>query len=253
MNLASFLARSSGFAGFSGAELERVAAQAKTRSFSRSDQLWRPGDLAEQLVIVQRGLLKVTRWTNGGSGITTLYGPAEDVESFSVLQGLEHRSVAIALTDEVVVIVVPRAAFLELWRSRTSAAALTWATNSTLRTLDDWIDLLSAGTVEARLAYLLRSLHQRFGDEFDDGTSRIQLALSRRELSELASTSFEGAVRVLSRWERQGLLRTEPSGLTLKDSKRLFALGNRDEREARSPTRRPQLPCSQVLLTRERP
>jgi CRP-like cAMP-binding protein len=39
--------------------------------------------------------------------------------------------------------------------------------------LHDKIDILSAGSVEARLAALLLKLYEHFGDEFADGTLRL--------------------------------------------------------------------------------
>jgi len=229
MKLSVFLAKCPGFAGFDSPALDQLAAAAKTRSFARHERLWSPGDVPRDLVIVQRGLVKVTRWTNGGSGAIALYGPAENVESLTTLRGIEHSSTAVALTDEVVIVAVPQRLFADLCAERINGQwAPAWALDSTLTVLGEWIDLLSAGTVEARLAYVLDRLNRRFGDDFDDGTARIQLSLSRSELAELASTSFEAAIRVLSRWQREGLVTADGGGLTLRDPARLFALCDRE-------------------------
>jgi CRP/FNR family transcriptional regulator len=67
-------------------------------------------------------------------------------------------------------------------------------------------------------------LNDRFGDDFDDGTSEIPVALSRRDLAELVATSFETAIRIMSRWEREGVLETTRRGFTLRDMNRLTAL-----------------------------
>jgi CRP/FNR family transcriptional regulator len=88
----------------------------------------------------------------------------------------------------------------------------------------DTIDVLSAGSVEARLATLLLKLNVRFGDDFDDGTSEIPIALSRRDLSQLVATSLETAIRVMSRWEREGVLKTTRRGFTLQDVGKLSSL-----------------------------
>jgi CRP/FNR family transcriptional regulator len=83
--------------------------------------------------------------------------------------------------------------------------------------LHDKIDVLSAGSVEARLAMLLLKLYEQLGDDFEDGTSRIPVPLSRQELADLISTSFETAIRVIARWERAGVVSTDAEGFTLKD------------------------------------
>ncbi len=71
--------------------------------------------------------------------------------------------------------------------------------------------------MEARLATLLLKFYEQFGDDFDDGTSRIPVPLSRQELADLVSTSFETAIRVVTRWERAGVVTTDADGFTLKD------------------------------------
>lgn len=253
MKLSAFLAKCPGFSGFDSSALERLAASTKARSFARHEHLWSLGDTPRDLVIVQRGLVKVTRWTDGGSAAIALYGPAEDVESLTTLRGIEHSSSAVALSDEVVVVAVPRGLFLELCAERANGQwAPAWALDRTMNVLGEWIDLLSAGTVEARLAHLLARLNQRFGDDFDDGTARIQLSLSRSELAELAATSFEAAIRVLSRWQREGLVTTQDGGLTLRDPARLLALCNRDAQSIKRA--RPQLgPSSAGSSQRARP
>jgi CRP-like cAMP-binding protein len=84
-----------------------------------------------------------------------------------------------------------------------------------LAALHNKIDVLSAGSVEARLATLLVKLYEQFGDDFDDDTSKILVTLSRRELADLVSTSFETAIRVMSRWDREGVLETNADGFTI--------------------------------------
>ena len=77
------------------------------------------------------------------------------------------------------------------------------------------IDVLSAGSVEARLATLLVQLDERFGDEFEDGTTRVPVALSRQELADLVATSFETAIRSMTKWEREGIVETTNQGFSI--------------------------------------
>ena len=97
------------------------------------------------------------------------------------------------------------------------------------------IEVLSAGSVEARLATLLLKLYDQFGDDFEDGTSTIPVALSRRELSDLVSTSFETAIRVMTRWEREKVVDTEAQGFTVHDLAQLREVaGNPDPVESQA-------------------
>ena len=78
------------------------------------------------------------------------------------------------------------------------------------------VEILSAGSVESRMAALLLDLSRRFGDDFDDGSVSIPIALSRQELASLVSTSFETAIRVMSKWQKKGVLETRPDGFVIR-------------------------------------
>ena len=71
--------------------------------------------------------------------------------------------------------------------------------------------------MEARLATLLVQLDERFGDEFDDGTALVPVVLSRQELADLVATSFETAIRAMTKWEREGVVATTQSGFSIMD------------------------------------
>ena len=77
--------------------------------------------------------------------------------------------------------------------------------------------MLSAGSVDARLATLLLDLADRFGDDLEDGTVLVPLPLSRQDLADLVSTTFESAIRVMSRWQKQGVVQTRSGGFILQD------------------------------------
>jgi CRP/FNR family transcriptional regulator len=132
---------------------------------------------------------------------------------------------AIAASETVSVVSLPRHPLMATFlREPKLFLSLTSAIDHDMESLLDKIDVLSAGGVEARLATLLLKLNARFGDDFDDGTSEIPIALSRRELAELVATSFETAIRVMSRWEREGILKTTRRGFTLRHVGKLAEL-----------------------------
>jgi CRP-like cAMP-binding protein len=98
---------------------------------------------------------------------------------------------------------------------------LGWESNSAIaqrvQALQAKVQILSAGGVEARLASLLLDLAERFGDELDDDTVVIPLALSRQDLANLVSTTFETTVRVMSRWQKAGWVQTTEDGFVLRN------------------------------------
>ena len=74
-------------------------------------------------------------------------------------------------------------------------------------------------------------LYERFGDDLDDDTVTIPLSLARRELGELVSTTFETVIRIMSRWAREGVLETTPSGFVIHRLDIIRSIGDGESTE----------------------
>jgi CRP/FNR family transcriptional regulator len=82
---------------------------------------------------------------------------------------------------------------------------------------------LAVERVERRIARQLLKLAQRLG--VPDGAGlRLDLALSRQDLADMAGTTVETAIRVLSRWRAQGLVADRGGWLVITDPAGLSAL-----------------------------
>jgi CRP/FNR family transcriptional regulator len=219
------LAHTPALSGLTREQLEPLARAATVATYRRGDAIWRTGELPQDFVIVQKGLVKLVRHSNKNRAICGLFGPTESIGDMAVVRRVPYNTDAIAASEVVSVVSLPRAPLMEAFlREPKLFLSLTSAIDHGMDSLLDKIDVLSAGSVEARLATLLLKLNARFGDDFDDGTSAIPIALSRRDLAELVATSFETAIRVMSRWEREGVLQTTRKGFTLKDVGKLESL-----------------------------
>lgn len=219
MDTRAFLERSPLMADVDRELLRHLASIATTQRFERGDYLWHAGDEPQALLVVRSGLVKLVQPVpHGRSAICGLLGAGSPLGELALVKGVPFSISAIAATTSVSVCAIARAEALNALR-RDSALSLNLlcTLEARLALLHDKIDVLSAGSVEARLATLLLKLYEQFGDDFEDGTSRIPVPLSRQELADLVSTSFETAIRVLSRWERAGAVSTDPDGFTLRD------------------------------------
>jgi CRP-like cAMP-binding protein len=53
----------------------------------------------------------------------------------------------------------------------------------------------------------------------------IPIALSRQEIADLVGTTVETAIRILSRWQKEGIVETEKKGFRIPDPSALAATG----------------------------
>ena len=61
------------------------------------------------------------------------------------------------------------------------------------------------------------------GQHRDEGTF-IPLALSRQELADMIGTTIETSIRIMSRWSKENLVRTEKDGFLVLDRSALEAV-----------------------------
>ncbi len=205
-----------------GADEESLAQLARfgsLRSSKRGEALWTAGNPARSFTVVKSGLVKILRTgQDGRRTICGLFGPPESIGDIVLLRGARYPADAIIASETATILTVPRDVLLGcVERCPGLGASIACSMHTKLAALHGSIEVLSAGTVESRLATALLKLYDQLGDDFEDGTSSIPIALSRRELAELVSTSLETAIRVMTRWERQGVLETTGEGFTIVD------------------------------------
>jgi CRP/FNR family transcriptional regulator len=82
---------------------------------------------------------------------------------------------------------------------------------------------VAGGRVETRFAQLFLKLSERMGRPHADGRF-IEMPLSRLELAELTGTTIETAIRIMSRWSKEGVVRTEKDGFVVQDGAALERL-----------------------------
>jgi CRP-like cAMP-binding protein len=211
------------------ADFARVAV---SRAFVRGAPIWRAGDPADFFTVITRGLVEIVRQGESESGaIIAIFGPRESIGDVAALRRGPYPAGALALTQQVEILMVPAASVIEAMHSHAAVAA---AVNASLvehtRALQEKIRIMTAGAVPRRLATLVLHLADRFGDEVDDGSVLVPVALSRSELARIVGATVETIIRALSRWRKRGLLQTTPQGFLVRDVEalRVIAAGTEE-------------------------
>ena len=75
---------------------------------------------------------------------------------------------------------------------------------------------LTGGRIEPRFARLFLKLATEMGRAERGGTF-IPLALSRQELADMTGTTIETCIRIMSRWNKEDVVRTEKDGFVVLD------------------------------------
>lgn len=198
----------------------RYAPEAYLRRESRRDNF---------LMFIIDGYVKaMTRGHENDEFIVDVYGQRQSIENISVY--LEQPSpVSVSALTEVATLEIHRNHFVKHLAdhpdvSRGLQRELVAQNRRMLRRLQE----LSVSGAESRLAMLFYrfALAVGRGTRLDNGEMgiRIDLPLQRNDIAQLISVRTETAIRHMSRWNKQGPVRTDSRGFTIVDYDRLREL-----------------------------
>jgi len=215
--LDEMLRRTTIFRRLSPEDRQRLAAVASTREFGKGDLLFSEGDASDFLYTVVTGRVKVFKSTPRGTDvILELFGPGDPVGAVAAYDARAYPASAVAL-EPTTCVLIPRQSFFALLESHpTMVRGLLGGLTHRLVELTNRLTELSGGKVEARLARFFVKLADDMGQKRTDGTF-IPLVLSRQEIADMIGTTIETSIRIMSRWGKDGVVRTEKDGFVIAD------------------------------------
>jgi CRP/FNR family transcriptional regulator len=216
-NVDELLRRTTIFRRLSADDRQRLAAAASVHSYGKGQMLFAEGDPSDELYTVASGRVKVFKTTPRGSDvILEIFGPGDPVGAVAVYESRPYPASAMAL-EPTTCLLIPRQAFFTLLETRpTLVRGLLVGLTHRLVELTNRLTELSGGRVEARLARFFLKLGTDMGQQRPEGTF-IALVLSRQEIADMIGTTIETAIRIMSRWGKQDLIRTEKDGFLIVD------------------------------------
>lgn len=222
------------FRGLTPENQRHVAALADLREYRRGDYLWREGDPPDHFTIVLRGRVKVVREGETSDVIYELFGEGEPVGAIAVYNYIPYPAAAVAL-EPTTLLVLPRRDWFELLdRTPSFARAIIVELTRLVLALTRKLDEMRGQTVETRIAQLFLTLAERAGRETKDGIE-VPIQLTRQEIADLVGTTVESAIRVLSRWGRDGVLVSGEKRFVIPSRDRLRELASGTGETQRGP------------------
>lgn len=203
---------------------ERIAAVAEVRQYDRGDHVFEEDDPSDFFCVVMSGHIKVyKRAPDGHDVILEMFGPGGPLGAVAVYESRPYPASAAALEPSAC-IVVPRQAFFALLEQQPLLVrGLLSSLSLRLVELTTRLAELTGGRVETRFARLFLKLAEQLGRS-ERGGVFVPLPLSRQELADLTGTTIETCIRIMSRWGKDEVLRTEKDGFVVIDRAALEAL-----------------------------
>ncbi|HKY32110.1 MAG TPA: Crp/Fnr family transcriptional regulator [Candidatus Polarisedimenticolia bacterium] len=204
------------FSALEDDDRRRLAPYVRLRDHADKEVLFREGDPSDRFCTVVQGQVKVVKSTpQGKERILEILGPGDPFGAVAAYQGRPYPASALAL-GPVRVLSLARSDFLALIeRHPAIARGLLLGLTRRLMELTRTLSQSSRG-VEERIAAFFLKMADRLGEQRGDGIA-IPLALSRQDIADVAGATLETAIRVMSRWGREGILTGEKGSFLLRD------------------------------------
>lgn len=205
-------------------ELVRLA-ECKTSSIiKKGDPVFEEGDNVNGIYCITVGVCKLSKLSaNGKDQIVKLAKAGELLGQSSMISDELANLSAVALED-MEVCFIPKSEVLNFFDNNNKFSMNLMKTIcGDLKETSDHLVSVSQKTVKERLAETLIYLQDSFGKN-EDGSLRIQL--SREEMAGMIGTATESCIRLLSDFNKLGLIALNGKKIILKDLGKLKRIAN---------------------------
>jgi len=200
-------------ATLSRADRAAIEPLCRMRGYEKGDVIFREGDPAERIHFVYAGRVKISKSVGSREIILEILGTGEPAGAVAAFERRPFPATATAIEPSGLVSIPERDFFQLLERRPEMIRALLAGLTLRLMMLNKRLANMT-GSVEEKGARLFLMLAERAGEPAGGGLF-IALPLSRQDLADLLGTTLETAIRLMSRWQKEDLVRTEKNGFEI--------------------------------------
>ncbi len=200
-------------------ELVKLAECKTSRTIKKGETIFEEGDTINGIYCVKDGVCKLSKLSpNGKDQIVKLIKKGELLGQRSLISDEPVNLSAVALED-MQVCFIPKSEIMGFFDKNNQFSMNVMKTIcGDLKEADENMVNMAQKTVKERLAETLLHLHDTFGVNAD---KTLKIQLSREELASMIGTATESCIRLLSDFNKLGLIELTGKKITLKDISKL--------------------------------
>jgi CRP/FNR family transcriptional regulator, nitrogen oxide reductase regulator len=206
------------------AALKQINALFHEKGYAADEMICSAGDPAERLFVIADGRVRLLRHSLTGKEILLdILAAGEFFGSLSTVKEDVYQETAQAQT-QACVLTISREVFRQILDQQPSVALKVLDIMSArLQASNERVHQLSVLPVEGRIASVLLRLGDKFGERHEAGLL-IQVPLSRTDLAAMTGTTTESASRVMSQFQKDGLIQSGREWVSVTDREGLEAI-----------------------------
>lgn len=198
-------------------QIRAILDQATARRYDEGVAVFSEAAPAERFFLLLDGYIRVVRVTPTGDQVTVLHIPSGQLFGIAEALGRDTYPATAMTASECLALSWP----MRLWQSFVADydgfATETYSTvGSRMGEMNNRIVEMATQQVEQRVANAVLRLVNQTGRKVGDGIE-IDFPITRQDLSELAATTLHTVSRLLSGWEKEGLVRSRRKRITVTD------------------------------------
>jgi CRP/FNR family transcriptional regulator len=214
------------FSGLSPSQRCRLLTEMLEGSFGAGDFLFMEGEPADSLYLIISGRVKMIKHSpEGHETILAIFDAGQIVGEVGVLAGGTYPATAQAMAPTRT-LGLARKAYVQLVQEH---PALAWSLieelGRRLQGAHESIRSLAVEKVEQRIARILLRMAAAAGEKQGD-TVLITVSVTRQDIADMAGTTVETAIRVMSKLRRLGLVVSEGGLIRLLRAHQLVLLAD---------------------------
>jgi CRP-like cAMP-binding protein len=202
-------------------ELQNLRSNRKQKSFKKKTEIYREGDYPNYLYYLESGKVKTFKTNDDGKElIVKLFGPGEFLGYNNLINEGNYTDSAAAM-ENCEISLIPKSEFNDLlFKNKQVAQKFIGMLAQDIKENEDQLIKLAYNSVRKRVSESLLKFREKQIDP------NALLKVTREDLSNVAGTSLETAIRTLSDFKEEGLIDITGGKIRFLELKKLESLRN---------------------------
>lgn len=208
---------------FSELSREQIASlhlQEIDKVYKKGEVLFHEGGYPKALYVVYKGMVKIHKYgVNGKEQITRLASAGDIIGYRSILNNEQYSATASAV-EETRLFKIPSDSFLSLLKENSDfSMKMMKLLASDLRKAEKQVVDMAQKSVREKVAEALLLLSDQFG--VNEETDALNSVLTRKEIGDMAGVTTESAIRTISDFNKESIIKIEGKKILIKDLTKL--------------------------------
>lgn len=205
-------------------ELKKLLESREVRSYKKKSEIYREGDYPLYLFCVIKGKIKTFKTNDDGKElIINIYDKNDYLGYVDLLQESNFTESAAAMEDCEICLIPKNDFYTLVHKNRQVAQKFIQLLSNNVKANEEQLLKLAYNSVRKRISEALLKFHSHLAKE---GTASNNMKISREDLSNVAGTSLETAIRTLSDFKDEKLIEIESGKITILNLDKLKRLKN---------------------------